>query len=70
MIDDQLARLRTHRNNIARYRRLLNTYLTTHEREFIERRMVEEQAIFNRLAANVFPIIWDLPHPPPSQEAA
>ena len=28
MIDEQLARLRAHRNNIARYRRLLKTKLT------------------------------------------
>ena len=28
MIDEKLARLRTHRNNIARYRRLLKTKLT------------------------------------------
>jgi hypothetical protein len=28
MLDDKLARLRTHRNNIGRYRRLLKTRLT------------------------------------------
>ena len=38
MIDEQLARLRTHRNNIARYRRLLKTKLTDIERQFIGRR--------------------------------
>ena len=28
MMDENIARLRTHRNNIARYRRLLQTKLT------------------------------------------
>ena len=32
MIDQKLARLRTHRNNISRYRRLLKTPLTDFER--------------------------------------
>jgi len=29
--------------NIERYRKLLRTYLTDNERQFIERRLVEEQ---------------------------
>lgn len=33
-----------HRENIERYRRLLNTQLTATEREFIERRLGEEEA--------------------------
>jgi hypothetical protein len=33
MIDETLARIRTHRNNIHRYRRLLQTSLTNVERE-------------------------------------
>jgi len=32
-----------HRANIDRYRRLLKTYLTVTEREFIERRLGEEE---------------------------
>jgi hypothetical protein len=36
MIDEQLARLRTHRDSIGRYRRLLQTKLTDLERQFIE----------------------------------
>jgi hypothetical protein len=36
--------LRTHRNNIARYRRLLQTKLTDLERQFIERRLSEVMA--------------------------
>ena len=34
MIDQQLARLRTHRSNIQRYRNLLQTSLTELERRF------------------------------------
>ena len=33
MIDEKFALLRTHRNNIARYRRLLETKLTEYERQ-------------------------------------
>ena len=46
MLDAKFARLRTHRNNIARYRRLLKTNLTGLERQFIERRLSEEQSEF------------------------
>jgi hypothetical protein len=48
MIDEQLARLRTHRDSIGRYRRLLQTKLTDLERQFIERRL-ERQIIERRL---------------------
>ena len=44
MIDQQLARLRTHRSNIQRYRNLLQTSLTELEREFVEQRLTEEQS--------------------------
>ena len=37
MIDQQLARLRTHRNNIQRYRNLLQTSLTELERTALDR---------------------------------
>ena len=33
-----------HRTNIARYQRILATYLTAEERRFVERRLAEEQA--------------------------
>ena len=42
MIDDQLTR--AHRNNIRRYRHLLQTSLTEFERQFVERRLNEEQS--------------------------
>ncbi len=44
MLDIVSARLRTHRNNIARYSRLLETKLTELEREYIQRRLSEEQS--------------------------
>lgn len=68
MIDQKLARLRTHRSNISRSRRLLKTPLTDCEPEFIERRVA-----FEALAADTFPLIFDVPgYPEPSavQEAA
>lgn len=70
MTDENLARLRTHRNNISRYRRLLRTTLTELEREFIERRLQEEQSSFQRLAASTFPLTFDLSIPPPGQPNA
>ena len=33
-----------HRTNIARYKKILATYLTDGERHFVERRLAEEQA--------------------------
>jgi hypothetical protein len=41
-----------HRQNIARYRRLLDTDLTADERRFVERRVAEEQAALRRLFRN------------------
>ena len=40
------------RQNLARYRRLLDTHLTAKERRFVERRVAEEQAALQRLSAN------------------
>ena len=48
MIDEQMARMRTHRNNIYRYRHLLQTKLTELERDFIEKRLAEEQLNLER----------------------
>jgi hypothetical protein len=50
MLDERFVRLRTSRNNIARYRRLLKTDLTVLERQFIERRLSEEQSEFELLS--------------------
>ena len=51
MLDERSARVRTHRNNIARYRGLLRTNLTDLERQFIERRLSVEQSEFELLSA-------------------
>jgi len=46
MVDDaKTARLDAHRNNIRRYRGLLETHLKDVEREYIERRLSEELAV-------------------------
>jgi len=52
MIDQQTARIRTHRNNIHRYQRLLRTRLTDLEREFLERRLAEEQSQLEGLTSS------------------
>ena len=69
MLDENLARLRTHRNNISRYRRLLQTQLSTLERDFIERRLVEEQRAMEGLAGSTFPIAFTVPDMPAPQAA-
>jgi hypothetical protein len=55
MLEADLARIRTHRNNIYRYRRLLRTRLSDLERQFIERRLAEEQTALDTLAGETFP---------------
>ncbi|MGY4288775.1 hypothetical protein ACVWXO_007995 [Bradyrhizobium sp. LM2.7] len=50
MIDDQLAR--AHRNNIQRYRHLLQTSLTEFERQFVERRLDEERSKLEMLVSS------------------
>ena len=61
MFDENLARIRTHRNNIHRYRRLLRTQLSDLERGFIDRRMADEQAALDALIAETFPVTFPLP---------
>jgi hypothetical protein len=50
MIEEKVARLRAHDNNITRYRRLLETDLSDLERGFIERRLNEERSAIKSLA--------------------
>jgi len=50
MLEEKLARLRTHRNNIGRYRRLLRTKLTDLERDFVLKRIKEEEQALQALA--------------------
>jgi hypothetical protein len=61
MIDEKLARMRTHRNNIQRYSHLLQTRLTELEREFIQKRLAEEQSKLESLAASTFPKTFETP---------
>ena len=61
LIDERLERLRTHRNNIGRYRRLLNTELSDLERKFIERRLSEEKMAMQILLADIPPLAIDRP---------
>ena len=70
IIDEKLAFLRTHRNNITRYRRLLKTKLTECERQFIERRLSEEQSEMEKLAASAFPITFQIPGEAVTKEPA
>ena len=63
MIDEKFARLRTHRNNMGRYRQLLKTELTELERQFIERRLLEEQAMLESLSASIFPLTLKISNP-------
>jgi hypothetical protein len=51
MIEENLARLRAHRNNIQRYRRLLKTQLSDLERAYLARRLDEERAAAEALLA-------------------
>ena len=51
MIDEDFGRLRAHRQNIDRYRRLLQTNLAAVERDFIERRIAEEEGAMARVEA-------------------
>jgi hypothetical protein len=53
MIDQQLARLLTHRSNIQRYRNLLKTSLTELERQFVQRRLTEELSNLESLAISL-----------------
>jgi hypothetical protein len=49
MIDFRTAKMRGHRRNIERYCRLLATELTDLERQYLHKRIAEEQAHLERL---------------------
>jgi hypothetical protein len=55
MREENLARLRTHRNNMLRYRRLLATQLSDADRAYMTRRLEEEQAAAEVFLQNTFP---------------
>jgi hypothetical protein len=50
MSSDIAVRKFAHQENIDRYRKILNTFLTAHERSFIERRLAEEQVALQQIA--------------------
>ena len=50
MPDVRMIRISAHRQNIDRYRALLRTQLTALERDFIHRRIAEEEAELRRLS--------------------
>jgi len=60
-LDADLARIRAHRNNIHRYQRLLRTKLSELERQFIQRRLAEEQNSLATVAGGTLPILMSLP---------
>jgi hypothetical protein len=64
MIDEKFALMRAHSSNIARYRNLLKTSLTDLERQFLERRVAEEQSGLERIAASTFPPTFRMPASP------
>jgi hypothetical protein len=65
--DEKLARLRVHRNNVHRYRRLLSTRLSDLEREFLMKRLSEEQIAIDALSTTTFPFPWISTVQPPVQ---
>jgi hypothetical protein len=64
VIDENLSLMCAHRNNIARYRKMLKTSLTDLERQFVERRLAEEQSAMEKIAASTFPLAFRLPASP------
>jgi len=61
MIDENWDRLRARRNNVRRYRRLLQTELTELERRYIERRLNEEKSAMESLATSTISYRHELP---------
>ena len=51
MFEENLALLRTRHKNVQRYRQLLESSLTDFEREYIGKRLVEEQSAIGTLSA-------------------
>jgi len=53
MIDAKFVGLRTYQKNVERNVRLLQTTLTEVERQYIERRLTEEQSAMARLSPSL-----------------
>jgi len=54
--DMEGAFLFAHKSNIERYKKLLQTHLTDHERLFVQRRLDEETAALQQLARIAKPV--------------
>jgi hypothetical protein len=52
MIEENLARLRAHGQNLDRYRQLLQGSLSDFERDYVQSRVCEEEASLAQLIAN------------------
>ncbi|WP_426411883.1 hypothetical protein [Bradyrhizobium ganzhouense] len=63
MMDDNLARMRTHLSAIQRHRRLLKTKLTECDRQYVCRRLSEEECALESLRASIFPMVFESPRP-------
>ena len=63
IIEEKFARLRTYRNNINRYHWLLKTELSALERQFIERRLNEEESAMESLATSTITLTFETPKP-------
>ncbi|MBR1295114.1 hypothetical protein [Bradyrhizobium ottawaense] len=50
MSDETIVRLQTHRKNVERYLRLLETALTDVEQQYIEKRLAEEGSAMDQLS--------------------
>ena len=59
MIEEKIASQRTYRNNINRYRGLLKTELSALERQFIERRLNEEESAMESLATSTITLTFE-----------
>jgi hypothetical protein len=70
MIDESFALLRAHRNNIHRYRRLLNAQLSDLERRYVERRLIEQQSAMQSLSDSTLRLAFPVPSMTPSPTAA
>jgi hypothetical protein len=65
MLDETLSLMRTHRNNIARLRKVLKISLNDLERQFLERRLAEEQSVLKKIASTLH-LAFRLPALPPA----
>lgn len=62
MMNEDFAAMRSHRDRVHRYRRLLKTRPTGIEHQDLERRLCEERSAFDTLIACSFPLIFNIPH--------